>query len=71
MSNTYTQIHIQAVFAVKYRAALIHPGWQEELNRYVTGIVQNKGHKVLAVNGMPDHLHVFLVSGPRNLSATW
>lgn len=59
MSNTYTQIHIQCVVAVKYRQSLIAPEWKEQLNKYITGIVQNHGHKMIAVNSMPDHLHVF------------
>jgi len=59
MSNTYTQIHIQCVMAVKYRQSLIAPEWKEQLHKYITGIVQNHGHKMIAVNSMPDHLHVF------------
>jgi len=59
MANTYTQIHIQCVMAVKCRASLIQPVWKDQLQKYVTGIVQNYGHKVLAINSMPDHLHMF------------
>lgn len=60
MANTYSQIYLHVVFAVAGRARLIPARHQEELNRYVTGIVTNKGQKLLAVNGMPDHLHVLL-----------
>ncbi|HZY39103.1 MAG TPA: IS200/IS605 family transposase [Mucilaginibacter sp.] len=59
MANTYTQIHIQCVMAVKYRQSLIHPDWKDELQKYITGIVQNHGHKMLAINNKPDHLHLF------------
>ena len=59
MANTYTQIHIQAIVAVKFRAAVITPKWKERLHRYITGIVQNKTHKMLSINSMPDHLHLF------------
>lgn len=59
MANTYTQIHIQCVFAVKHRQATILPAWKERLHQYITGIVQNQGHKMLAINSMPDHLHLF------------
>jgi REP element-mobilizing transposase RayT len=59
MSNTYTQIHIQCVFAVKYRNSVIQPNWKERLHEYITGIIRNHGHKVIAINSMPDHLHVF------------
>ena len=60
MANTYTQIHIQCVFAVKFRLSLIEKEWKERLHQYMTGIVQNYGHKVLAINSMPDHLHLFI-----------
>jgi len=58
MANTYTQIHIQAVFSVRNRNCLILPDWQDELYKYITKIVQNNGHKLLAINGMPDHIHI-------------
>ena len=64
MPNTYTQIHIQTVFTVQNRTCVIHKRWKEELYRYITGIVQNHGHKVLAINGMPDHLHLFFGMRP-------
>lgn len=64
MANTYTQIYIQSVFAVQNRISLIKPQWQEELYKYITGIVQNNGHKLIAINGMPDHLHLFLGMKP-------
>ena len=60
MANTYTQIHIQAVFVVQGRNCIIKKSWKDELYRYIVGIMQNNGHKVLAINGMPDHIHVFL-----------
>ena len=60
MANTYTQIHIQAVFAVQNRISLIGKDWKEELYKYITGLVQNQGHKVLQINGMPDHVHILL-----------
>lgn len=59
MPNTYTQIHIHVVMAVKNRAAVILPAWKDRLHQYITGIVQNNGHKLLSINSMPDHLHLF------------
>jgi len=59
MANTYTQIHIQAIFAVKDRACLIQPEWKDDLYRYMTGIIQKRGHKLLAINGVSDHVHIF------------
>ena len=64
MANTYTQIYIQTVFTVQNRISLIRSDWQEELFKYITGIVQNNGHKLIAVNGMPDHLHLFIGMKP-------
>lgn len=60
MANTYTQIHIQFVMAVKYRHALISKSWQSNLYKYITGIVQNKSHKMLAINGTADHIHILI-----------
>lgn len=57
---TYTQIHIQLIFAVKFRDALIQTNWKEELYKYITGIVQNNTHKLLSINGMPDHIHILI-----------
>jgi putative transposase len=60
MANTFTQIHIHSVFAVKYRRAVISPAWKNDLQKYITGIVQHYGHKMLAVNNMPDHIHLLI-----------
>jgi putative transposase len=64
MANTYTQIHIQAVFAVKYRKYTISKDWKDELYKYMTGIIQNNGHKLLQINGMPDHIHILFGMRP-------
>jgi len=64
MANTYTQIHIQAVFSVQNRYCVIRKSWKDELYKYITGIIQNHGHKVLAINGKPDHTHVFFGMRP-------
>ncbi|HMI67790.1 MAG TPA: IS200/IS605 family transposase [Cyclobacteriaceae bacterium] len=64
MANTYTQIHIQAVFAVKYRLGIIQKNWKDELFKYVTGIIRENDHRLLAINGMPDHVHVFFGMRP-------
>jgi putative transposase len=69
MSSTYSQIYIQIVFAVKGRQSLIQHSWEEELYKYITGIVQNKGQKMLAINGMPNHVHILISMKPScNLS---
>ena len=64
MANTYTQIHLQFVFAVKYRKALILPSYKDELYKYITGIIQHYDHKVLAINGVEDHIHIFIGMRP-------
>ncbi|HKP68769.1 MAG TPA: IS200/IS605 family transposase [Pyrinomonadaceae bacterium] len=58
MANTYSQIYIQVVFAVEQRAALIQPEWKEELFKYIGGIFRNKKHKLIAIGGIADHIHI-------------
>ena len=60
MANTYTQCYFHLVFAVKKRDALIQKAWKNELEMYITGIVQNHKHKMLAIGTMPDHIHIFI-----------
>src|SRR5258706_5016550 len=60
MANTYTQIYIQVVFAVQGRESLIAPSHKEEIYKYLTGIVRQQGQKLIALNGMPDHLHLLI-----------
>ncbi len=60
MPGTYSQIYIQIVFAVQNRNSLILSSWEERLYQYITAIVQNQGQKMLAINGMPDHIHFFI-----------
>lgn len=67
MANTYTQINIQLVFAVKGRQSLIQTAWKGDLYKYITGIVQQYGHKMLQINGMPDHIHIFIGYNPTQL----
>lgn len=60
MANTFTQCYFHLVFAVRNRDALIRRLWKDELEMYITGIVQNHKHKLLAINSMPDHIHIFI-----------
>ncbi|OYU67606.1 MAG: transposase [Cytophagaceae bacterium BCCC1] len=64
MAGTFSQIYIQLVFAVKGRESLIQSIWEEELYKYIAGIIKNKGQKLLAINGMPDHIHIFIGMKP-------
>ena len=62
--GTFSQMYVQIVFAVKGRYSLIKPNWEEELYKYITGIIQNKGQKLLAINGVSDHIHIFIGMKP-------
>ena len=64
MANTYSQIYIQVVFAVQNRKALIQSDWETELFKYITGIVQKKGQKMLSINGTSNHIHFFIGMKP-------
>lgn len=64
MPGTFSQIYIQTVFAVRNRECLIRSSWEEELFKYITGIIQNKGQKMLQINGMADHLHFLIGMKP-------
>jgi len=67
MANTYRSVHLQIVFAVKHKKALLHKSWRSDLFKYISGIVNGKGHYSLAVNGVEDHIHVFLDYNCREL----
>lgn len=64
MADTYTQLYVQLVFAVKHKANFIQQQWKEMLYQYITATVQNDRHKLLAINGMPDHIHLFVGLNP-------
>jgi REP element-mobilizing transposase RayT len=63
MANTYSQVYLHFVFAVKGKQSLIHPDNNSELQKYITGIVQNRKQKLLAINNVPDHLHMLVGFG--------
>jgi len=58
--STFSQIYIQIVFAVKGRQSLISTKWEEELYKYITGIISNKDQKLIAINGIPSHIHILI-----------
>lgn len=64
MPNTYTQIYIQIVFAVKGREYFIKEPFREELQKYMTGIINNKKQKLCAIHCMPDHTHLLVSMKP-------
>ena len=60
MADTYTQLYIHIVFAVKSRQALIPNRHKSELHQYITGIVTNRKQKMIQINSMPDHIHILV-----------
>jgi putative transposase len=64
MPNTYSQIYVQIVFAVKFRQNLISEINREELQKFITGIVTKRGTRLIAIYAMPDHIHIFLELKP-------
>jgi REP element-mobilizing transposase RayT len=60
MANTYTQIYLQLIFSPLGRENIIPQKHKEELHKYTTGIIRNRKHKLLAINFMPDHVHIFI-----------
>ncbi len=57
MSHTYHQMHIQAVFAVKYREAVINKEWQHDLFAVIGNLINEADCKNIIVNGVADHVH--------------
>jgi REP element-mobilizing transposase RayT len=64
MANTYTHIYLQLVFTPEGRGNVIPAKHNEELQKYTTGIIQNRKHKLLTINYMPDHVHIFIGYNP-------
>src|SRR5712675_1202894 len=64
MANTYSQIYIQVVFAVESRQNLIDPIHNDELQKYIAGIVTAQRQKLIAINNMPDHVHILIGQRP-------
>ncbi len=60
MAGTFTQLYVQAVFAVRGRENLLHPSWRGEVFKYMAGIITGKNQKPIIVNGVGDHVHVFV-----------
>ncbi|WP_433834477.1 IS200/IS605 family transposase [Flavobacterium anhuiense] len=60
MANTYSQLYVQIVFAVKGRQNLISKHWKDEIYKYITGIITNQKQKLIVINGMPDHIHILV-----------
>src|SRR5450755_4343004 len=66
MANTYTQIYIHIIFAVEHRDKIIPKSRKEDLHRFITGVVENRACKLIAVNSMPDHIHILIGYNPKH-----
>ena len=64
MANTYTQLYVQIVFAVKGRQNLISEKYRDELEKYICGIITNNKSKPLAIYCNPDHAHILIGLSP-------
>ena len=64
MANTYTQLYFHTVFAVKGRSNLISKYWKNNLYKYISGVVSNKGQKLMIINGVQNHVHILLGTKP-------
>ena len=60
MAGTFSQIYIHYVFAVKGRENLLHKPWRDEVFKYISGIIKGKNQKPIILNGVEDHVHVFV-----------
>ena len=60
MPGTFSQIYIQVVFAVKRRENLLQKPWRDEVFKYMAGIIKEKNQKPIIVNGVTDHVHLFI-----------
>lgn len=64
MANTYTQIFLHLIIVVKNRENILEKSFKNDVYKYITGIIQKRGHKLLVINGMPDHIHIFISFNP-------
>jgi len=64
MANTYSQITIQLIFAVRNRESMINPVLREPLHKYIAGIIKNQKQKLLIVNSVSDHIHILVGLSP-------
>ena len=64
MADAFTQVYVHVVFIVQNRYCVISESWKDELYKYIAGIIRNNKHKLLAINGVRDHIHLFIGMKP-------
>jgi putative transposase len=67
MANTYSQLYIQFIFAIQNRISLIQSEWKHDLFKYIAGIIHRNDHKLIAINGPANHVHIFIGYKPHQL----
>lgn len=67
--GTFTQIYLQFIMAVKFREAILKQEYQKEVFSFMSGLINSMGHKSYAINGMPDHVHIFMSFTPKHSPA--
>ena len=65
MANTYSQLYVQMIFAVKYRQSLVTPDIKSRIEQYICGIAENNHCKPIAVYCNPDHVHLLIGMKPK------
>ena len=64
MANTFTQLYIHIIFSTKGREKIFPKNYKDEIQKYITGIIQKRNHKFIVINNMPDHIHIFIGLNP-------
>lgn len=64
MTNTFTQLYIHIIFSTKHRQKILPKEHKDEIQKYITGIIQNRNHKLIAINNVADHIHIFVGINP-------
>jgi len=64
MANTFTQLYVHIIYSTKGREKIFPKNHKDEIQKYITGIIQNRGHKLIVINNMPDHIHIFIGLNP-------
>ncbi len=64
MANTFTQLYVHIIYSTKGREKIFPKNHKDEIQKYITGIIQKRGHKLIVINNMPDHIHIFIGLNP-------
>jgi len=62
--STFTQLYVHIIFGTSGRICILHGDKQNQIQKYITGIIKNRGHTPIIINGMPDHIHILIGLNP-------